>query len=309
MNLGNDDPSIVDLISPDSVMVLTLTPEMYWTPAFDADPSDIISYEMHWWGDGIEYDSVLTDTHAVVLPRALEDNSLYFWDVIAMDQNGGISHSDEVLFWTNLEPEAPDGFALITPEDGATGVSDEPEVRWEIAVDPDPFDYATYTLQIARDSSFTDIEYEINTYMDVVHQIDDPELPEDTEYWWRVIATDTDSLTTESEIFTFTVGYVSIAEEIALPTEYVLDQNFPNPFNPSTTLRYGLPEDSEVSLIIYDIRGNTVRTIDSGCQVAGWYEHVWKGLDDNGRPVSTGLYLTRLQAGSYTKTIKMLYLK
>jgi hypothetical protein len=93
------------------------------------------------------------------------------------------------------------------------------------------------------------------------------------------------------------------------PRRFDLLPAFPNPFNPSTTLRYGLPQDSEVSMVIYDIRGNTVRTIESGAQVAGWYEHIWNGMNDEGQPVSTGLYLTRLRAGSYTKTIKMLYLK
>jgi hypothetical protein len=97
--------------------------------------------------------------------------------------------------------------------------------------------------------------------------------------------------------------------DLRVPTSYAIKPNYPNPFNPSTTIKYGIPEDSNVSLVIYDIRGNTVRSIDSGSQVAGWYEHVWNGMDDTGQPVSTGLYLTRLSAGSYTKTIKMLYLK
>jgi len=188
------------------------------------------------------------------------------------------------------------------------GLSDMPSFEWESSDDPDPLDYATYSIQIATDSNFVDVVFDANTDLNVAHELTEA-LPPDTEYWWRVIATDTDSLTTESETFKFTVGYVAIAEAIALPTEYILDQNYPNPFNPSTTLRYGLPEDSEVSMIIYDIRGNTVRTIDSGSQVAGWYEHVWNGMNDEGQPVSTGLYLTRLRAGSYTKTIKMLYLK
>jgi len=308
INQGNDDPSVVALITPDSVMVLTLTPEMYWTPAFDADPNDILTYEMHWWGDGIEYDSVLTDTHAVVLPRALEDNSLYFWDVITMDQNGGISYSDEAFFWTNLFDEVPVGFALLSPENDETGLTSTPAFLWESAEDPDPLDWATYMLQISTDSSFSDIVYWTLTSADVGYEMTEG-LPVDTEYWWKVIATDRDSLSTVSETFKFTIGYVSIAEDIALPNEYVLQQNYPNPFNPSTTLRYGLPEDASVLLIIYDIRGNVVKTIESGTQVAGWYEHTWNGLDESGQPVSTGLFLTRLQAGSYSKVIKMLYLK
>jgi parallel beta-helix repeat protein len=308
INQGNDSPSMVELITPDSVMILTLTPEMYWTAALDADPGDIVSYEMHWWGDGIEFDSVLTDTNAVLVTSELEDNTQYFWEVIAMDQTDGISHSEAATFWTDLVPEAPGAFALLAPEDDVAGLSDMPSFEWVQSVDPDPMDYATYTIQIASDSSFVDVVFDANTELDV--ELDMTEaLPADTEYWWKVVAIDTDSLTTESETFKFTVGYVAIAEAIALPTEYILDQNYPNPFNPSTTLRYGLPEDSEVSMVIYDIRGNTVRTIESGSQVAGWYEHVWNGMNDEGQPVSTGLYLTRLRAGSYTKTIKMLYLK
>ena len=92
------------------------------------------------------------------------------------------------------------------------------------------------------------------------------------------------------------------------PTREILS-NYPNPFNPSTTIRYCLPEETSVSLVIYDIRGNTVKTFTSETKAAGWYEIIWNGVDESGQPVSTGLYLTRLQAGSFTKTIKMLYLK
>jgi hypothetical protein len=104
-------------------------------------------------------------------------------------------------------------------------------------------------------------------------------------------------------------GSIVSTHGVLLPGEFILDQNYPNPFNPSTTIRYGLPEDSNVVLIIYDIRGNTIKIIDSGSQTAGWHEHIWDGLDDSDQPVSTGLYLTRLQTDSYTNVIKMLYLK
>jgi len=308
INQGNDSPSIVELITPDSVMVLSLTPEMYWTPAFDADPGDIVSYEMHWWGDGIEYDSVLTDTNAAFVTSELEDNTQYFWEVLAMDQTDGISHSEEATFWTDLEPEAPGAFALVSPEDDVAGLSDMPVFEWESAEDPDPMDYATYTIQIATDSSFSGIAFEINTDLDVSYEMTEA-LTTDTEYWWRVIATDTDSLRTESEVFKFTVGYVAITDAVELPTEYVLQQNFPNPFNPSTTIRYGLPEDSNVSLVIYDLRGNVVQTLESGTKDAGWYELVWNGQTADGRTISTGLYFARIVAGDYSNVIKMLYLK
>ena len=94
-----------------------------------------------------------------------------------------------------------------------------------------------------------------------------------------------------------------------IPTSYFLMDNFPNPFNPNTTIRYGLPEDSKVSLVIYDLGGNVVRTLESGMNEPGWYEHEWNGLTIDGRTVSTGIYFARIAAGDYSKTIKMLYLK
>ena len=97
--------------------------------------------------------------------------------------------------------------------------------------------------------------------------------------------------------------------EVSIPTQYMLEQNYPNPFNPTTTIRYGLPEDSNVSLVIYDIRGNVVQTLESGTKSAGRYNIVWNGQTDDGRMISTGIYFARFVAGDYSQVIKMLYLK
>jgi hypothetical protein len=106
-----------------------------------------------------------------------------------------------------------------------------------------------------------------------------------------------------------TTSVVSLADERQAPESYILAQNYPNPFNPSTTIRYGLPEDAAVNLVIYDIRGNVVRSLASGQKAAGWHELIWNGRNDQGVPIGSGLYLTRFQAGDYQKVIKMMYLK
>jgi hypothetical protein len=94
------------------------------------------------------------------------------------------------------------------------------------------------------------------------------------------------------------------------PSEYALIQNYPNPFNPSTTISYGLPELSDVRITIYDITGRqVVQLVNKPQEVAGYHYIIWSGMDSEHRPVSTGLYFTRIEAGEYTKTIKMLYLK
>jgi len=95
--------------------------------------------------------------------------------------------------------------------------------------------------------------------------------------------------------------------DLTLPIPHF--SNYPNPFNPSTTIQYELPELSTVVLSIYDIRGREVRTLLEGTKPPGSYEVQWNGVDNSGNPVSTGVYFCRLQAGSYSKTIKMVYLK
>lgn len=93
------------------------------------------------------------------------------------------------------------------------------------------------------------------------------------------------------------------------PTRMVMKQNFPNPFNPSTTIRYGVPEDSNVSLVIYDVRGQVVQTLESSYQSAGWYEVIWNGETVDGHSSSTGIYFAKLVAGDFSEVIKMVYQK
>lgn len=119
-----------------------------------------------------------------------------------------------------------------------------------------------------------------------------------------------DSITLETASnFTVTDDVTSISSELTVPLSFSMTQNFPNPFNPSTTIKYGLAEASDVTLIIYDIAGRKVAILAKGSSSAGRYEYTWNGLDESGDVVSAGIYLARLNAGINSKTIKMLYLK
>ena len=93
------------------------------------------------------------------------------------------------------------------------------------------------------------------------------------------------------------------------PQNFVLEQNFPNPFNPSTTIRYGLPEASNVSLVIYGLRGNVIYSPASEPHSAGWYDVTWDGQSNAGKTIPTGFYFAHITAGDYHEVIKMLYLK
>jgi subtilisin family serine protease len=102
---------------------------------------------------------------------------------------------------------------------------------------------------------------------------------------------------------------LGIERELVLPTEYALRPNFPNPFNPSTVIRFQLPVDAAVSLKVYNLLGQEVRTLVSGAQTAGFKKVVWDGRNNGGQSVSSGIYVYRLQAPGFVKSRKMMLLK
>jgi len=103
-------------------------------------------------------------------------------------------------------------------------------------------------------------------------------------------------------------GQVSITEQ-TLPITYNLYNPYPNPFNPVTTLRYELPEDGLVDITVYDMIGRQVSTLVSSQQSAGYKSIQWNSTNNIGQPVSAGLYLYTVQAGSFRQTKKMILLK
>ena len=99
-----------------------------------------------------------------------------------------------------------------------------------------------------------------------------------------------------------------------IPAETELLRNYPNPFNPETWIPYRLAEDADVSLTIYDVSGETVRTIDIGHQTAAMYETrakaiYWDGRNRFGEQIASGIYFYSLSAGDFSATRKMVILK
>ncbi len=111
--------------------------------------------------------------------------------------------------------------------------------------------------------------------------------------------------------FTLIVGKENfIAEQTAnaqgAPDDFVLEQNFPNPFNPETAIRFGLPQQSVVTIKIFDLAGHEVATLlDRVALTAGRHQRVWDGRDALGRAVVSGIYFCRLTAAGFAKTVKL----
>ncbi|MFH1006395.1 MAG: T9SS type A sorting domain-containing protein [Candidatus Latescibacterota bacterium] len=105
---------------------------------------------------------------------------------------------------------------------------------------------------------------------------------------------------------------VVVSEETGpiVPQNYLLHQNFPNPFNPNTTIRYQLAGPGAVKVAIHDLLGQEVRVMVSEKQLPDWYRVSWDGNDEAGRQVSSGVYLYRLgAAGEFLQTRKMVLVR
>jgi len=102
---------------------------------------------------------------------------------------------------------------------------------------------------------------------------------------------------------------VSSNQTLDYPVIFKLNNCYPNPFNPVTTLRYDLPENGLVNITIYDMMGRQVKTLINGSQTAGYKTIQWNATNNVGQPVSAGLYLYTIQAGDFRETKKMILLK
>jgi subtilisin-like proprotein convertase family protein len=108
------------------------------------------------------------------------------------------------------------------------------------------------------------------------------------------------------------IGYApstSAADDRDLPRQLVLEANYPNPFNPMTTIAFALPKTTQVQLRVYDLSGKLVTTLAEETLSAGQHEVIWTGRDDTGRQAASGMYFYRLVAEGQTLVGKMLMLK
>jgi hypothetical protein len=159
------------------------------------------------------------------------------------------------------------------------------------------------------DTSATSISV---AYADIIEDMTDNNVTVATIEWTVHVTDGIDTVAADNAPFTVAIdgGYaMSTFSEALIPEVFALHQNYPNPFNPITTLRYDLPENSLVSITIYDIMGREVRTLVNQTQDAGFKSVLWNVTNDYGKPVSAGVYLYQIQAGEFVQTRKMVLLK
>ena len=102
---------------------------------------------------------------------------------------------------------------------------------------------------------------------------------------------------------------ITVLNKNILSDEFIVNDNYPNPFNPVTSITYQIPFDADVNITIYDMNGRVIKTLLDGKQSAGHKSILWNAKDNKNELVSAGIYLYTIKAGNYRKTRKMVLIK
>ncbi len=111
------------------------------------------------------------------------------------------------------------------------------------------------------------------------------------------------------EFVTSQLNIITSADDDTRPWAFELEQNYPNPFNPSTTIAFSVPRAGHVSLVVYNLLGQRIRTLSESFVAPGRYEFEWNGDDESGQPVSSGIYFYHLSMAEFSETRKMVFMK
>jgi hypothetical protein len=199
-----------------------------------------------------------------------------------------------------------------------SNLDDTYELQWTESKDVygDPIQYLLYAqIGVLQPEEIYDITSTsvLITYEELLENVFEPfpMLPGATVKF-SVVATDgidTVKVTGDDRVL-FVNRYEFLSTEgEGVPVEFALHENYPNPFNPTTTLRFDLPEVSNLTLTIYNMLGQRVRTFNMNDTPAGFHSIKWNATNDYGDSVGAGVYLYQLRANQYVKTRKMVLLK
>ena len=142
----------------------------------------------------------------------------------------------------------------------------------------------------------------------MTNYFEDSSLEYDTEYFYRV-AYFADELSEYSDTLSIVLEQLHNDSDVQSPSSFKLYSNYPNPFNPNTEIGYSIPEDTFVSITIYDVQGRSVKSLVNQNQDAGIYLTNWNAKNEQGVLVPAGMYYYTIRAGDFTQTKKMILLK
>jgi len=293
---GVSPPALPTLVSPPNNSTdISVTPTMVWNASSGATNYKIqISTVANFLV--VTDSATISNTQYIVTPEILSGGYTYFWRVNASNSQGTSSWSSVWSFSTALLPSAP---TLISPSNGTIGTSTTPTLTWSNLPS-----IINYKIQISRVPNFTII---IDSTSVVTNQYIVPpgKLFDNITYFWRVNATNAFGSGPWSSVWSFTpqpTNFSLTGNEI--PKETKLYNNYPNPFNPVTKIRFDVSISGPVNLKVFNIQGKEVAILVNSMLSAGSYETIL-----NASSFPSGVYYYRIQTGEFSMTKRMVLVK
>jgi len=309
----NDSPVIAAIVDTSILEDDTLSVQLLFSD-LDGDSLTITVTS-----DTTVVQAVITDSLLTIIPNG---NWYGTANILVEVSDSDTTVSEAFIMSVLSVNDPPSAFSLIYPFEDSTNVdiaqnnlSDSLNIKWQRAYDVDN-DSITYTMELTGDLTLLNTtQLTDNTisfpYQELYTIINNAGLT-NISGTWTIKATDGEYTTFaigDPLFLTIDISAVSVNEGVILPTEFALHHNYPNPFNPVTTIKYDLPEDVLVTMLIYDIMGRQVNILINEYKQAGYRSIQWDGRDNYGRLLGTGMYFCQIEAGSYSMVRKMVLLK
>lgn len=308
-NYNESIPTYPLLVNPPPVPVLAYPPK-YATNVGDSVilkwnyPAHSAYYRLQVSTDSTFASNILFDKSEIKdtmqMVTILNGQQKYYWRVMSFNAGGTSSFSAPFSFTTGY----PASTLLAYPLNNTGDIPTDTTLYWYQSKDA-----SEYSFMLARslDFSLSSIVYDVSGIADTFYNVSN--LNPFTIYFWKVRASNQYGNGQWSEAWRFrTVAATGIEDEELLPTEFALEQNFPNPFNPSTTIRFRIPEAGLATLKIYNILGQEVAVLVEEYMNPGTYN-----VEFNTKSIlnkdSSGIYIYRLRVNDYSASKKMILMK
>ncbi|MBN8571767.1 MAG: T9SS type A sorting domain-containing protein [Ignavibacteria bacterium] len=285
------------LVSPIDSALTTSSVNLIWNAV---PPAEYHKYQISEFADFHTLFSNGSTVNTNVTVSNLPLHIKYYWRVRGVKDAGlGTPHegpfSQVRSFTTAISPPS-----LVSPTNGQQGVLLNPTLVWNSVAGR-----TGYSFIVSRSSSFTDTVY-TNTSDTTNYTLPTNLLEINTLYYWKVRSRDSVGYGIYSSPRSFRSRLTGVLNNISeiIPAEFKLFTNYPNPFNPTTKIKFDLPKNSSVKINIFDITGKMINEIINMNLNAGSYE-----TEYNGANLSSGIYYYRIEAGSFVETKKMILIK
>ena len=290
--VGNSGPLAPELHSPtDNASGIDTSPALSWGAAPAAD------WHHLQLATNNSFDSPILDVdhvdRALLVGLRLSCETRFFWRVAGVNQSGKSTWSAPWSFVTMISP--PGEVILLNPETGSEGVAAYASFDWQGMEGVD-----RYHLQVIRESpsSSSPIFVVDDSTLTVSQYTMTTPLEYSGSYLWKVRAHNESGFGPWCPEASFVVAIGTATEDPdEIPTEYCLAEPYPNPFNPSTRIEFGLPEAAHVTVAVFDATGRVAAVLADGHKPAGHHVVTWDASN-----VGSGVYFVRLQADGQSRT-------